>query len=52
LSIGLQAFQTDHTTEWALLMAATTVFTLPVVVLFFSLQRFFVQGIAVSGLKG
>lgn len=52
LSIGLQAFQSDHATEWTLLMAAATVFTLPVIVLFFSLQRFFVQGLAVTGLKG
>ena len=52
LSVGLQAFQGVHATEWALLMAAATVFTLPVIILFFSLQRFFVQGIAVTGLKG
>ncbi|MCL4545896.1 MAG: carbohydrate ABC transporter permease [Chloroflexi bacterium] len=52
LSIGLQAFQSDHATEWAPLMAAATVFTLPVVILFFALQRYFVQGLAVTGLKG
>lgn len=52
LSIGLQAFQSDHATEWTLLMAAATTFTLPVIALFFSLQRFFVQGLAVTGLKG
>ncbi|MCL4542027.1 MAG: carbohydrate ABC transporter permease [Chloroflexi bacterium] len=52
LSVGLQAFQSDHATEWAQLMAAATVFTLPVVALFFALQRYFVQGLAVTGLKG
>ena len=52
LSVGLQAFQGTHATEWALLMAAATVFALPVIILFFSLQRFFVRGIAATGLKG
>jgi multiple sugar transport system permease protein len=33
-------------------MAATTVVTLPIIVLFFLTQRTFVQGIALTGLKG
>lgn len=57
LSLGIQAFSTggvgltpeprDH-----LLMAATVMMTLPVVLIFFFAQRYFIQGIATSGLKG
>jgi len=35
-----------------LLMAASVTFTLPAVILFFAAQRYFVQGIVMSGLKG
>ncbi|MCC6728909.1 MAG: carbohydrate ABC transporter permease [Chthonomonadales bacterium] len=53
LSLGLQAFQTQHGgTEWNLLMAASTIVVLPVIALFFFTQRQFIQGIAVTGLKG
>jgi multiple sugar transport system permease protein len=34
------------------LMAASTMMTIPLIVLFFSAQRYFVQGIALTGLKG
>ena len=51
LSLGLQQFQESHNAQWALLMAASTLITLPVVVLFFALQKYFVEGIATTGLK-
>ncbi|MFH0793109.1 MAG: carbohydrate ABC transporter permease [bacterium] len=51
LMVGLQAFNTEAGSEFHLLMAASTIAILPVVVLFFFLQRFFIQGIARSGLK-
>jgi ABC-type sugar transport system, permease component len=51
LAIGLQAFLGRHNSEWALLMAAATVITLPMVVLFFLAQRTFVRGIALTGIK-
>ena len=38
--------------EWQLVMAAVVAAVLPLIVVFFVFQRFFVQGITVSGLKG
>ena len=52
LAIGLQAFLGRHGSEWALLMAAATVITLPMLVLFLLAQRTFIRGIALTGLKG
>jgi len=52
ISLGLQMFRLEHGTEWALLMAASIVLTTPVIVLFFFVQRTFIQGITLTGLKG
>ena len=52
LSLGLQQFVSQHGAEWSLLMAASTLMTLPILVLFFFAQKTFIQGIAVTGLKG
>ncbi len=52
LSLGLQAYQTQHGgTPWNLLMAASFLVILPVIVVFFFAQRVFIQGIATTGLK-
>jgi len=51
LMVGLQAFNQDAGSDYHLLMAASTFAVLPVVILFFFLQRFFIQGIARTGLK-
>jgi len=51
LSLGLQQFQESHNAQWGMLMAASTLITLPMIVLFFTLQKTFVQGIATTGLK-
>ena len=52
LAIGLQQFLSEHTAEWDLLMAASAMMTLPLVVIFFFAQRYFIQGIVMTGLKG
>jgi len=52
LSLGLQMFQRQHSTEWTLLMAASVMAALPIIVLFFFAQRVFIQGIALTGIKG
>ena len=52
LALGLSQFKGQYTSEWGLLMAASTLVLLPVLVLFFIAQRYFVEGIAVTGLKG
>lgn len=52
LAYGLEQFVSSHSSEMNLLLAAATLFTLPIVVLFFLAQRTFVRGIATTGLKG
>ena len=53
LGLGLQAFQSQNGgTQWNLLMAASTMVVAPVLILFFFAQKQFIQGIAVTGLKG
>jgi multiple sugar transport system permease protein len=52
LQLGLQVFQSQYATQWDLLMAGTVLITLPVILVFLFGQRYFVSGIALSGLKG
>ncbi len=52
LAVGLKLFQGAHTTEFPLLMAASVITLTPCLILFFSAQRYFIQGVVVSGLKG
>ena len=53
LSLSLHAFQSEHGgTPWHLLMAASTVFSLPLIILFFATMKTFIRGIAMTGIKG
>lgn len=52
IQIGLRMFSTQYTSDYALIMAASVVALVPVLVLFLSLQKQFVQGVASSGIKG
>lgn len=52
LSVGLQAFRSLHGSQWGLLLAASTVMTIPVILLFFAAQRYFIEGITLTGMKG
>ena len=52
LSLGLASFRDLYTTQWHYLMAASTAVTIPVIIIFFAAQRYFVQGIVLTGLKG
>lgn len=52
VAIGLATFRGVMRTEWNLLMAASTAMILPVILLFFFAQRYFVDGLVLSGLKG
>jgi len=52
LSIGLRMFFTLYGARWDLLMACSTMFTIPMVILFFLGQRRFIEGIALTGIKG
>lgn len=51
LAYGLQQFVSSYGGEWAQLMAVATIFTLPIILLFFLAQRTFIQGIATTGGK-
>jgi multiple sugar transport system permease protein len=51
-SYALQLFQSANSGEWALLLAASTLWTLPVVILFFFAQRAFIEGVTLTGVKG
>ena len=52
ISLGLQQFQESHSAEWGMLMAASTLITLPIIILFFFTQKTFIQGVKLSGIKG
>lgn len=52
LSLGIQVFVSTTGVHWGWMMAVTTVLTVPVVILFFFTQRTFIQGIALTGVKG
>ncbi len=51
MALGLQDFQGQKTIIWNQLMAAATVFTLPIIVAFFFAQKTFIQGIKLTGSK-
>ncbi len=54
ISLGLQQFMGQFVEKlaWPYLMAASTVTILPIIILFFFAQRTFIEGIAISGIKG
>lgn len=49
--LGISLFMSSYGTSWDQLMAIAVIGTLPMILLFFFLQRAFIQGIAVTGLK-
>lgn len=51
MALGLQDFQGQHTMVWNQMMAAATVFTIPIVIAFFFAQKTFIQGIKLTGQK-
>lgn len=52
LSLGLAQFNGEYVQQWGYLMAASTAVMIPILILFFFLQRYFIQGIALTGTKG
>ncbi len=52
IAVGLQLFRGQYGTDFTLLMAASTLALLPIIIIFFFTQRTFVQGIALTGMKG
>lgn len=51
LQLGLRMFITQYSADYNLIMAASVISLIPVFILFISLQKFFVEGVATSGLK-
>ncbi|HEY3080167.1 MAG TPA: carbohydrate ABC transporter permease [Chloroflexota bacterium] len=52
IAVGLQLFRGQWGTDFSLLMAASTAALMPILILFFVAQKTFVQGIALTGMKG
>ena len=52
IQIGLRMFISQYSAEYGLIMAASVVALIPVLIVFLSLQKYFVQGVASAGLKG
>ena len=52
LSLGLYSYMNEHTVDWAGMMAATALFMLPILLVFLFCQRYLMDGISTSGLKG
>lgn len=51
LSVGLASFHGLYETNWPYLMAASTVALIPIILVFVVAQKYFVKGIALTGLK-
>ncbi|MNW56369.1 L-arabinose transport system permease protein AraQ [compost metagenome] len=52
LSVGLQFFQTQYGSNYALLLTAACLAIIPVIFVFSFVQRYFIEGIASTGIKG
>ena len=48
----LDQFGQGGESQWEIVMAATVILTVPMILIFFLGQRYFIEGIATSGLKG
>lgn len=51
IQIGIRMFISQYSSEYGLIMAASVVVLIPVLIVFLSMQKYFVQGIATTGLK-
>lgn len=53
LALGLLQLKGQYSSQWNLMMAASTLMTIPALLIFFFGQKFFIQGISLtSGSKG
>ncbi|WP_338113280.1 carbohydrate ABC transporter permease [Paenibacillus artemisiicola] len=53
VQIGLSSFQTQYgTADWGAMMAAATLVSAPVLIVFFFAQKYFIEGITMTGIKG
>jgi multiple sugar transport system permease protein len=53
LSLGLFGMRiAEANVDWTMIMAGNMLMTLPVIVIFFLFQRYFIQGMTMTGMKG
>ncbi|WP_228441114.1 carbohydrate ABC transporter permease [Novibacillus thermophilus] len=52
IQVAIASYTTQYSTSWGLIFAASTVASIPTLIIFLFLQRYYVQGITTTGLKG
>lgn len=52
LPVAIYSFQGQHGTEWGLVFAAMIIALIPVLIVFFSMQKYFVKGLTTGSVKG
>lgn len=52
VTIGIALLQGERKTPWNIIMMGSLLATLPMLIMFVLLQRYFIEGISMSGLKG
>ncbi|MDQ0877384.1 multiple sugar transport system permease protein [Paenibacillus sp. V4I3] len=52
LMLGLTLFQGQYSAQWNIMMAAVAIVVLPSLIIFLFAQRYFIEGIAMTGVKG
>jgi multiple sugar transport system permease protein len=52
IQVGVASFTTTYGVYWGRILAASAMASIPVIILFMALQRYYVRGIVLSGLKG
>lgn len=52
IPLGLKAFATEYNVEFAKIMAGTTIAIIPILILFLCVQKYFIEGVAHTGVKG
>jgi multiple sugar transport system permease protein len=51
IQVGIASFAGEHTTDWQLIMAGSTIAAVPCLLLYAFMQRYLVEGVKLSGLK-
>ena len=52
VQLGIQTFFTEPPVYYGPIMAALTIASVPMIIMFLFLQKYYVQGISTSGIKG
>ena len=52
IQVGLKLFITQYSSDYAMIMVGCVIALIPIFIVFIFSQRFFIEGIATSGLKG